>query len=632
MDEVQSGLAESVRVHEASLTPGSINVGAILINNKHAPVRSSSRRASNQQPSQSRSYSQAEVVCHSSRSFGAPAVSRGRREQPTSLIFSDKDVSPFHIPVNNDSSRIAFLEDIDLKSSSRTTLMEAFLGFLPDENQSSNRTIAQHTPYQHPEYPNATFYFFSTNGVTAKQTPQFFQTYNLSLMRLLVVVVNKNLRDNDIVCIKEASRYGVDVICVQVKTDPMSAVTEKLSTIQKIKSFGSSSHDVATDLAKNRIDNVRTFSVNPRILRIPDSYPKADEEDLRRYIAATSGGRVVQPSSPGHSILRRQCDEQTFGGRGGSVRSFQGTGDSDTDTPDGRSRTPSVARSTGFVSASTRAPSQSTSGRNTNSGRNTMIGGTNSVTFNCRQDILVAFVGASGCGKSTLVKNTLGLKPGVLPVSSSSSGKSGPISIRHPSYYDIIVRDYPGYDPHDINVGTDRWLHQQRLQSMDWIIIVFHEKLSRVRSHSAYTPQHTRRKHTLLRIWTAGTSTPLYYMHGGLRSSVLLCVQTDLAIAAFAEQTRIPVVFVGNKCDVSVERLVYDQNMMEKAAIQHTKFSILQNFRQSLEQNRLGTFPLYLVIGRSLDKRRAKSENAGLFDEAAYFEMGELAHSSNASI
>lgn len=41
--------------------------------------------------------------------------------------------------------------------------------------------------------------------------------------------------------------------------------------------------DARSMLLKNQLGSIPVFDVNPRILRIPDAYPKSDEEEFKEY-------------------------------------------------------------------------------------------------------------------------------------------------------------------------------------------------------------------------------------------------------------------------------------------------------------------------------------------------------------
>lgn len=526
---------------------------------KSSPVIVPSKKSS---PTDSCMSAPAASRLSSSMNFGGTSSAVPHASLPES-IKSSRSKAP-------KSARIAFLEQID-PASTTPTLMESFLGFIA----GTDRTIVQNTPYKHPEYPGAVFYSIAATR-NGKQVQGFIDMSKLSLMRLVVLVFSSILKDWDFNLIKELRRFGVDVICCHNKVD--DHVGERSfsprRTYRKLKELTHSS--TRKVLNKNSLGAIPVFTVNPRILRMPDSFPKSDEEDFKDYIASICGGRTIAsgPSpygrgfgSPGEISRRTYGDVSTLP----SASPLSGRMGRSTRLNSGLSSQASFVSHR--MSRSLGPPKSALMNGSTRNSPFSPKGSSNSVTFLCRQQVLVAVVGQQGCGKSTLIRNAIGLK------SSNDQQKNntfkGCKSIRHPAFYDLIFQDYPGYDVLDPSIGTERWIHQNKIQDVDWIIIVFQVALSRA----------------------------------------------DVAIAQYAEQNQIPVVFVATKCDLCVDAFIYDKNMVEKAAVEHTRFSIVQSYRSELEQNDLSSIPLYLVSGRIIERK--SRYNINNFDEDRFLQLIE---------
>ncbi|EZG63929.1 hypothetical protein GNI_086310 [Gregarina niphandrodes] len=416
--------------------------------------------------------------------------------------------------------KIAFLE---APTTDGVTVMETVLGYKAGTHQS----ILSHTPYKHPQFEDALFFYIPL--VNSKDVPLYFANNGLPQMRLIVLVFSE---ENHLQIVKEARRRGIDVVVASKVGDEKSGGLNPKKAVLKLRKIAGG--DASQKLAKKGLNSVSVFSVNPRILRIPNSYPQTDEEQFKAYIAQVCKGKT--PCSRYQQTVPNP--KSNLKGNAFDGSSIFQPGD--------------FTRGHGYVSVPAPKPALKADTPK-------------SVMFDCRKDTLVAYVGAVGVGKTTLVRHTLGAQ--AIP-----PDDGGIWSVRHPAYYDVIMQDYPGYDPYDQNVGSLTWMHQSQLHAMDWIILVFNEVLD----------------------------------------------QPEINIIQFALNSNVRVVCVATKTDLVVDRFIFDKNLTEASAIDNTRSVIFQQYWQDMEAAQLDPPPLFILSGRALEsKKRAQ------FDEEQYTKMSK---------
>eukprot|EP01054_Gregarina_sp_Poly1_P009827 Gregarina_sp_Poly_1__9826@NODE_62_length_16615_cov_49_436669_g53_i0_p2_GENE_NODE_62_length_16615_cov_49_436669_g53_i0NODE_62_length_16615_cov_49_436669_g53_i0_p2_ORF_typecomplete_len907_score103_74IIGP/PF05049_13/1_9e15IIGP/PF05049_13/5_6e09IIGP/PF05049_13/1_9e21MMR_HSR1/PF01926_23/0_00065MMR_HSR1/PF01926_23/2_4e05Dynamin_N/PF00350_23/0_0029Dynamin_N/PF00350_23/0_0001FeoB_N/PF02421_18/0_034FeoB_N/PF02421_18/7FeoB_N/PF02421_18/1_1e02FeoB_N/PF02421_18/0_035RsgA_GTPase/PF03193_16/0_0045RsgA_GTPase/ len=478
--------------------------------------------------------------------------------------------------------RVAFIEETE--NVNRGTLMECLLG----GTRGNKLTIASNVAYRHPDYPNASFQLIKSESIPPNSVHRYFET-TLSNMTLIVIVFTKQIRENDVKLILQARRFGIKFIFAHSKSAE-NATDKTFSPRAAFRKLKVTNHDARQTLLKAglRSEEILIFEVDKKILRYPESYPRADEEEFKEFIADACGGRRSQhrgssASKRGAASLRAPSEPTR--GHAPSASIFGSTKRTDSFHLSNRGSPPS--RSSGFVvrDQSSMAASPAPALKNPNSSPSVGSGtpkGSATVTWQTPQEIRVAVVGQHQSGKSTLINGTLQLN-----VAQVGEGRRGdaPTVHRHPAHYDLIFEECAGYEPKMSQNQLERWIQQQNLKSMDYVLIVINGKLCSV----------------------------------------------DIQIARYCEKRNIVVAVIATKVDIMVSKGVYDEQLTEVAAMSKARYKILENFKACLQEEYLNAVRIFIVSGRALcpirDSDRETSEAKYQFDELDYlrFVTGTIA-------
>eukprot|EP01056_Protomagalhaensia_sp_Gyna25_P001191 Protomagalhaensia_sp_Gyna_25__1190@NODE_158_length_4758_cov_17_038356_g123_i0_p1_GENE_NODE_158_length_4758_cov_17_038356_g123_i0NODE_158_length_4758_cov_17_038356_g123_i0_p1_ORF_typecomplete_len850_score125_62IIGP/PF05049_13/1_1e15IIGP/PF05049_13/3e08IIGP/PF05049_13/8_4e18MMR_HSR1/PF01926_23/0_00062MMR_HSR1/PF01926_23/4e05Dynamin_N/PF00350_23/0_015Dynamin_N/PF00350_23/9_5e05FeoB_N/PF02421_18/0_00071FeoB_N/PF02421_18/68FeoB_N/PF02421_18/4_2FeoB_N/PF02421_18/77RsgA_GTPase/PF03193_16/0_0051RsgA_GTP len=497
------------------------------------------------------------------------SVPRSSQPRSPSPQFTSDPAEPWLADV-----RVAFVEGTE--NVNRGTLMECLLG----GTRGNKMTIAPNVAYKHPDYPSASFQLIKSETVPSTNVQRYFET-TLANMTLIVIVFTKHITEIDIKLVIQAKRFGIKFIFAHSKSTDAQA-DKTFSPRAALRRLKASHSDARQTLLKAGLRNeeILIFEVDKKILRYPESYPRADEEDFKEFIAEACGGRRSQHrgSSASKRSNHARIPSEPSRARAASSSIF---GSRRSDSVHAAQRSP-PSRSSAFVirDASTEVnpvPALKSSHMYPMGGGTTPKGSA-TVTWQTPQEVRVGVVGRRQVGKSTLINGTLQLD--VAPVGDGRR-HDAPTVHRHPAHYDLLFEECVGYEPRMTQHQLEGWLHQQNLKSMDYVLIVINDKLCDVDAH----------------------------------------------IARYCEKRNIVVAVVATKADLLVAKGIYDEKLTEVAAINKARYQILDSFKSRLADEYIGVLRIFIISGRALNSyQRGDAEDVTRFqfDELDYLRFGKV--------